>query len=340
MYWKPVMIPVLAALSIMVAGLACGGTAATEAPIISTATSETEPGELVQEATVSHPTAEPLPTSAPEAQFLGDTAYRSGYSLTAIGVEDPAKPSILYQPTTGQRLVAVEVIVGNLSGDPMSVNPLNSVLIDQEGFIYQPELGGRDGQLATTDAYPGERVRGWVAFEIPEAAAVSIIRYSPEVFSSDFLEAGLAQPPDGHEMVGEPWVPPSTDGLPRLGDVVEQFGYSLSASSLEDPAPPGILYEPKEGHKLVAVEIIVGNTSGDQITVNPLNAILVDSDGFLYAPELAGRDGQIEVVDLTPGLKARGWVAFTIPDAAIPSSIKYAIEPFSSAILQAGLSTQ
>lgn len=57
---------------ILIAASACGGTAATEGPIVSTATSETEPEELEEEATVSHPTAEPLPTSAPEAGGQAD----------------------------------------------------------------------------------------------------------------------------------------------------------------------------------------------------------------------------------------------------------------------------
>jgi hypothetical protein len=340
MMWTSAKIPVLVALAVIVTGLACGASSATEAPVVSTATSDTQPAEVEESTTAPQPPTKALPTSAPAAEFLGDTAYSSGYSLTAVSAEDPAKPGTFYQPSGGQRLVAIDVVVGNVSGDPLSVNPLNAILIDQEGFTYQPELAGRDGQIATVDAFPGERVRGWIAFEIPEAATVSSVRYSSSLFSSDFIEVGLTKPPDGHQSVGDPWTPPSTGELPKLGDVVEQFGYSLSAASLEDPAPPGMLYEPKQGHKLVAVEIVVGNTSGDQITVNPLNAILVDADGFLYSPELAGRDGQIELVDLTPGLKAKGWVAFTIPEDAAPTSIKYLVEPFSSAFLQAGLSSQ
>jgi hypothetical protein len=323
------------ALGAMVAGLACGAGTATQPPVVSTATQVPLPQEVQEQATSAPP-----PTLPPAAQFLGDTAYRSGYSLTAIGVEDPAKPGVLYQPSTGQRLVAVDVVVGNVSGDPLSVNLLSAVLIDQDGFTYQPELGGRDGQLPTLDAFPGERARGWIAFEIPEGAVVTSLRYSPGAFSTDFIEVGLNQPPDGHQTVGDPWIEPSAARLAKLGDVAEQFGYSLSASSLEDPAPAGILYQPKQGHKLVAVEIVVGNISGDQITVNPLNAILVDAGGFLYTPELAGRDDQIELVDLTPGLKVKGWVAFTIPEDAVPASIKYLVEPFSSAFLQVGLSSQ
>lgn len=340
MDWKSAKIPIVAALPIMVAGIACGASSPTQAPVVSTATSETQPAEVEEQTTAPQAPTEPPAASAQPADFLGDTAYGSGYSLTAVGVEDPAKPGILYQPSTGQRLVAVDVIVGNVSGDPLGVNPLNAVLIDQEGFTYQAELAGRDGQIATVDAFPGERVRGWIAFEIPEAAVVSRLRHSPGFLSSEFIEVGLIQPPDGHQSVGDPWAPPSTAELPKLGDVVEQFGYSLSATSVEDPAPPGILYDPKQGLKLVAVEIVVGNISGDQITVNPLNAILVDAGGFLYAPELAGRDGQIELVDLTPGLKAKGWVAFSIPEDAVPTSIKYLVESFSSAFLHAGLSSQ
>lgn len=334
-------IPIVVAIAIMVTGLACGASSATQAPIVSTATSDAQPAEVEEQTMAPQPPAEPPPTSARPAEFMGDTAYRSGYSLTALRVEDPAKPGVLYQPSIGQRLVAVDVVVGNVSSDRLIVYPLNAVMIDQQGFTYQPELAGRDGQIAIVGAFPGERVRGWIAFEIPEAALVSSLRFTPGLlFSSEFIEVGLTQPPEGHQSVGDPWAPPSMAELPRLSDVVEQFGYSLSAISLEDPAPPSIIYNLKQGYKLVAVEIVVGNTSGDQITVNPLNAILVDAGGFLHAPKIEGRDGQIEVVDLTPGLKAKGWVAFMMPEDAVPTSIKYMVEPLSDIFLQAGLTSQ
>ena len=124
----------------------------------------------------------------------------------------------------------------------------------------------------------------------------------------------------------------------RLGDVVEQYGYSLAAVKVEDPAKPGRLTELESGEKVVAVEIVVGNVSGEPLSVNPLYAELVDEEGFVYEVELAGRDGgQIGVTDLNPGEKARGWVAFIIPEEATPASVKYSLGLFSDDFLQVGV---
>ena len=99
-----------------------------------------------------------------------------------------------------------------------------------------------------------------------------------------------------------------------------------------------MLYTPKEGYKLVAVEIILGNVSGSEpLGVNPMNAYLIDNKGFVYTVELGGRDDQIDTIDLATGEKVKGWVAFTIPEGAIPTSVKYSVEYFSDNFLQTGL---
>lgn len=126
-----------------------------------------------------------------------------------------------------------------------------------------------------------------------------------------------------------------------LGDVFEQYGYSLSATAVEDPTTPskfyGMFHKSKEGCKLVAIEIVVGNVSSKTLSVNPLYATLVDSNRFVYQPELAGRDEQLATVYLNAGEKAKGWVAFEIPEDATPASIKYVVEMFSNRFLQVGL---
>jgi hypothetical protein len=268
---------------------------------------------------------------------LGDVVEHYGCLLSAIAAEDPATPGMFYQDESGKKLVAVEIIVGNVSSEILGVNPLKATLVDGDGFTYQAELAARDGQIATCDLSPGEKVRGWIAFEIPEGATGASIKYAVESFGSKVLQASLTRPPEGYV--------PSTEALSvgpprphsRRGDVVEQYGYSLSAIATEDPTTPGMFYEAQAGCKLVAVEIVVGNVSGETLGVNPLKAALVDSGGFVYHPELAGRDGQIATVDLNAGEKARGWVAFSIPQDATPASIKYTVQMFSNRFLQTGL---
>ena len=93
---------ILATLVVLVVTLACGGTA-TPQQVVSTAVPSTE--EQAQ------PTAEntPLPQL-----YLGDVVERYGYSLSAVVVEDPTQPGTFYKSEQGKKLVAVEIVVGNV----------------------------------------------------------------------------------------------------------------------------------------------------------------------------------------------------------------------------------
>lgn len=322
--------------------LACGETTPTSEPKVSTATPATSDTQAPAATEASAPATDaPAPTNTPEPkpQYLGDVIEDYGVLLSAAAIEDPATPGMLYQAEAGKRLVAVEIIVGNVSGDSISVNPLNATLLDSEGFTYQPELAAYDGgQIATIGlSSAGEKVRGWIAFQVPENAELASIKYSVESFGNKFLQASLVQPPDDYSPDIQRLSITPTNALPKLGDLVEQFGYSLSAVTVEDPTKPGMLYKSKQGYKLVAVEIVLGNVSGDTLSVNPLNAVLVDTEGYVYTTELASRDGQIDTIDLSTGEKVKGWIAFEIPENAVPASIKYNTQVLSSNYIQTGL---
>jgi hypothetical protein len=306
---------------------------------VSTATTEAVETQALSEQATNTPEPTTAPTNTPEPQplYLGDIVEQYGYLLSAVTVEDPTTPGMFYEPESGKKLVAVEIVVGNVSGETLSVNPLNATLLDSEGFTYEPELAGREGQIVTIDLNPGEKARGWIAFEVPEEATIASIKYAVETFGSKVLQTSLTLPPDGYVPNTEALsiLPPSPEA--GLGDVFEQYGYSLSATTVEDPTTPGMLYKAKEGYKLVAVEIVVGNVSGETLSVNPLYATLVDSNGFVYQAELAGRDGQLATIDLNTGEKAKGWVAFEVPENATLASIKYLVEMFSNKFLQVGV---
>jgi hypothetical protein len=176
-------------LALLVAGaLACDSSSTpTESPKVKTATPEiaaTVANDVVSEATdepeatvtrqaLATDTEEPTPepTEPPVVGYLEDFVEQDGIALAALQVADPATPGVLYEKGEGKRLVAVELVLANVDVDPISVNPLDFAIQDAEGFTYQVELGGSDlGQLALVTIAPGQRVRGWVAFEVDEAA--------------------------------------------------------------------------------------------------------------------------------------------------------------------------
>jgi hypothetical protein len=253
----------------------------------------------------------------PKDYNLGDVIIQGDYFFQAVAVEDPAKPGVLYQEESGKRLVAVDVIIGNVNGSADSFNPLSAVLLDDEGYAYRPDLGGRDGQLSLIEVNPGERVRGWISFVVPDNAKLRSLKYD---FNGDTIKAGLTGG-EGQAPADLPERTPPT--LSKLGDVVEQDGYSLTAITVEDPAKPGMFFTAVKGMRLVAVEIVIANVSGEQINTNPLYSTMVDGNGFLYGAEMMGRNGQMEMVELNKGEKVKGWVSFLIPSDATLEGIKF-----------------
>jgi hypothetical protein len=300
----------------------------------------TELADEIEPTPVSTDTPAPTPTPEPQVALLGDLVEQAGYSFAAVAVTDPAPTGRFYEEVEGSRLVAVEVIVGNVSGETFSSNPLNATLLDSDGFSYLPELGAGQDQLQLIEVQPGERVRGWIPFVIPNESSPASIKYEFSGFPTVELKSELLTA--NGEMMATDEVPLTagemlTQEFAGLGDLVEQDGYSLVAEVLEDPTTPGSLYEPAEGRKLVAVQIVVGNEDAQPFTVNPLSAYLIDAGGYVYTAELGGRAEQLELVDLGPGERVRGWVSFEIPEGSLPARIKYQMTGFPLIELYAGL---
>ncbi len=336
---------ILAVMALAGASLACASSTPASAPPVLTATPEAaQPVENPTQVMPSEPPATlPPPAVAateatgPSQTFLGDAVEFKGYAITGLAVQDPAAPGMLYQAKADKKLIAVEIIISDINGDPLPVNPFSLTLVDANGFAYQTALGVIDDELATLSLAAGEKLRGWVAFETPKDARAESIKYAPDIFG-EAARVGLLEPPAGRTPIPEPAASAPAPGLPKLGEAAVNFGYSLTATAVQDPAKPGLLYKARQGYRLVSVEIILANTTGDRLSANPMNAYLVDTNGFVYPLVLGGVDDQIAAVDLEQGEKVQGWVAFSIPAEAQPYSIKYAVETFNAnQILQTGL---
>jgi hypothetical protein len=322
---------------LLIVAVACSSSSPKSEPQGSPAAAESQAEQPLPE--TAEPEVVPTATENPLLDmYLGDAATNYGYALTAISVQDPAVPNKLSPIESGNKIIAVEVIISNLSGDMLNVNPIYATLVDAEGNVYKLEFPGVDYPMATLNLNPGEKVKGRIAFQVPENAVADSIKFNIDGRLSDYLQASLKTAPAGHFAVAEP---PSTPGSPlsKLGEVVENFGYSLSAVAVQDPSTLTMLYYPERpGFKLVAVEIVLGNVSGSEaLEVNPLFANLIDKDGFVYEGVLGGLEGQINSADLNLGKTATGWIAYLIPETASPASLRYMTRNTEGNYLQTGL---
>lgn len=277
------------------------------------------------------------PTDAPTVEtYLGDVVERDGYALAALAVQDPAEePGFLYLPRPGTRLVAIEVELWNVSGEPALANGSGVSLRDESGRIYQPDDVALDRSLGAPHLQLGERTRGWVAFHLPDDAQPESVRFTFGFVSGVEIQVNLAPAPEGHaRLEGSARVKPDN---PPFGEVVEQEGYSLVALQIADPAPPTIFYQAQPDLRLVAVELELSNISGEALNVTVLNSSLVDGDGYVHPVRLGAATGEMAAITINPGERVRGWVAFAVPANASLESVKYRLSVVPDVVLRAGL---
>jgi hypothetical protein len=124
---------------------------------------------------------EQAPTEPAGGEGMGETVEQGGYSLTVVGVEDPATPGPRYNPSPGTRLMVVEIVVRNESGvRKMKVEPLNATVLDTEGFKYVADVHAIEDSIERKELDVGDEVRGKVAFNVKEEA-------TPALFVFEFL---------------------------------------------------------------------------------------------------------------------------------------------------------
>ena len=280
----------------------------------------------------------PFSTATPRtAAYLGDAFQKGGYFLLALSVSDPAVSGYYLTPEPGNRIILVEMILGNISGEMLSTNPLYALVVDSNGSAYQSVPAGILDGLPALDLFPGEQTGGIIGFKIPEKAEAARLAYPINFFGDVFIEASLAPAPPDHTPVAvslSPEVPSS-----RMGDVVKQFGCSLTVTKVEDPSIPPAHISIENGYRMVAIEVIVENVSKpEELFAGGSSVTLVGSDGFVYLSKYDGRDGRLEFAKLEIGETAKGWISFILPENTAPLYLKYQTDIFAGNYLFAGLS--
>lgn len=117
---------------------------------------------------------------------IGDRIEIGDYIITVNGTENPYIESKTYsQPDSGNKYIAVEVTYENETKDSISYNVYDWLLSDSDGYTYDQAWGSKEPNLSSGDLNPGEKVRGWVTFEVPETSTQYSIKFTPSIWSSD-----------------------------------------------------------------------------------------------------------------------------------------------------------
>lgn len=113
------------------------------------------------------------------------------HSLRIISIKDKAKPySEFNAPILGNKLFKVEVSLSNNETNTEAVNydETDFTLQDKFNFKYEAEWFSKSpGDLGSGSLNPGQKVRGWINFEVPDTTSPSLLiyTYKDDIFNTE-----------------------------------------------------------------------------------------------------------------------------------------------------------
>jgi hypothetical protein len=140
-----------------------------------------------QEATIVpkiDPTETPLPVSSVGA--IGESQEAGGIAVTVFDVYK-AESIGIWTPDSGNVYLVIEVLIENVNRDDEApYNPLYFSVKDNDGFESTSSISAPDPSLHSGTLPKGDKVRGFVAFEVKATANGFIVSYEPLVFFGDY----------------------------------------------------------------------------------------------------------------------------------------------------------
>jgi len=132
------------------------------------------------EATDAPSDAAPSATAA-GAYRVGDRIKLDDEEYFAVVQVDPAfKGDKIFKPEAGKLWVAALVEIEGINPNGASYNPFFFKVRDEQGFEYNFAAFGKEPALKSgNDLKPGQKVKGWMTFEVPKTAKALTLVYTP-----------------------------------------------------------------------------------------------------------------------------------------------------------------
>jgi hypothetical protein len=122
----------------------------------------------------------PTPTAVPQVVKgrIGETLTQNGYIVTVNSAEKSESYGDFRKAKDGFIFLAVDITIQSDKAKDVSSSVVQASLKDGQGFTYDSTWVGKDPQLASKNDIPkGEKVRGWVTFEVPKSAKGFTLEY-------------------------------------------------------------------------------------------------------------------------------------------------------------------
>lgn len=264
------------------------------------------PGVLAQEA------------AGPEVQFVDDEGVTRG-TIQVTELHDPFEGFDPARPAAdGERYVGLIAVFTAADDQTFDTNPYYIVARDTNGYLYTPGYVARPADVIVPDLQsqtlaPGNRISGFVGYNVPADVVLQDILYLPSSYRSiPLVQIGSAAGPP----VGEPIPFTATDG-------------SQATITLEmvDPVT-GTTSNPAEGMRFLGLNVVFENTGALVYDANPTELYLRTAEGDLYYTSGFTREDVTVVPDLAaqllaPGDRISGFVGYTVPTDATIVAIDY-----------------
>ncbi len=140
---------------------------------------------------VSAPTKPPTTVAPKPASNVGkikETVMQGGYLMTVNTLEKAASFNPAFRASSGNILVAVEVVIESGKDSEVNVSPVYFSLRDNQGGSYVFRPGAREPGLKIQNNLPkGAKQSGWIVFETSASAKGLRLEYSPPAPNSEVL---------------------------------------------------------------------------------------------------------------------------------------------------------
>ena len=138
---------------------------------------------LTTSATVPPSTTSPRGSST--IGVIGQRIKLGGIALTIESAVRAKSISRVEHASAGHIYAIVDVLIENIGGERASINMLSFKLKGSDGREYKGEFTGTKNYISVADLPTGDKLRGKIAFEVPEKPDTYIISYDPSPFGSD-----------------------------------------------------------------------------------------------------------------------------------------------------------
>lgn len=127
-------------------------------------------------------TAQPQATAPSTGGYkVGDRIKLGDEQYFAVVEVDPAYAGTdIFKPDADELWLAALVEIEGINPDGASYNPFYFKVRDEQGFEYNFAAFGKEPTLqSSNELKPGQKVKGWMTFEVPKTAKTLTLIYTP-----------------------------------------------------------------------------------------------------------------------------------------------------------------